>query len=104
MIAARTYGGLVNPGTIEEMESDLTKVMEDFDRAVNVEALRRIKETGEHLFLTIVHTQLLCYRAGASAWTAHWAAQICRDKLQPGFPLHGRHPRISPQKSHRLGD
>ena len=48
MIAARTVRGLVDPGTIEEMEGDLAKVIEDFDRAVNVEALRRIKETGEH--------------------------------------------------------
>jgi len=47
MIAARTVGGLVQPGRIEEIERDLTKVIEDFDRAVNVEALRRIKETGE---------------------------------------------------------
>jgi Cdc6-like AAA superfamily ATPase len=59
MIAARTVGGLVDPGTIEEIERDLTKVIEDFDRAVNVEALRRIKETGEHLFLVMVHSQLL---------------------------------------------
>jgi hypothetical protein len=48
MVAERTVGGLVKAGTIEEMEKDLTKVIEDFDRAVNVEALRRIKETGEH--------------------------------------------------------
>ena len=47
MIAARTVGGLVNSGTIEEMERDLTKVIEAFDRAVNIEALRRIKDTGE---------------------------------------------------------
>ena len=59
----------------EEMERDLTKVIEDFDRAVNVEALRRIKETGEHLFLAMVHSQLLRYRAGAAAL----AAQVCRD-------------------------
>ena len=100
MIAARTLGGLVNSGTIEEMESDLTEVIEDFDRAVNVEALRRIKETGEHLFFTMVYSQLLCYRAGASAW----AAQICRDNLPPRFPLHGWHPRSPPQTSHRLGN
>ena len=100
MIAARTLGGLVNPGTIEEMESDLTEVIEDFDRAVNVEALRRIKETGEHLFLTTVYSQLLCYRAGAFAWEA----QICRDNLPPRFPLHGWNPRSPPQTSHRLGD
>ena len=47
-IAARTVDGLVDPGTIEEIERDLTKVIEDFDRAVNVESLRRIKDTGEH--------------------------------------------------------
>ena len=50
MIAARTVGGVVNPGMIEEMERDLTKVIEDFDRAVNIEALRRIKDTGERAF------------------------------------------------------
>ena len=88
MIAARTVGGLINPGTIEEMESDLIKVIEDFDRAVNVEALRRIKETGEHLFPAMVHAQLLCYRAGARAW----AAEVCRDYIPPRFPLHGWHP------------
>ena len=48
MSAARTIGGLVDPGTIEETERDLTKVIEDFDRAVNVEALRRIKAAGEY--------------------------------------------------------
>jgi hypothetical protein len=47
MIAARMAGGLVNPDTIEGMEKDLTKVIEDFDRAVNIEALQQIKETGE---------------------------------------------------------
>jgi hypothetical protein len=31
---------------MEEMDSELTKVIEDFDRAVNVEALRLAKETG----------------------------------------------------------
>ena len=100
MIAARTVGGLANPGIIEEVESDLTEAIEDFDRAVNVEALRRIKETGEHLLLAMVRAQLLCYRAGASAW----AAEICRDNLPPRFPLHEWHPRGPPQTSHRLGD
>ena len=57
MIAARTVGGLIDSSTIEDIESDLAKVIEDFDRAVNVEALRRIKETGEYLFLMIVHSQ-----------------------------------------------
>ena len=58
MIAARTVSGLVDPATIEGIEKDLSKVIEDFDRVVNVEALRRIKETGEHSFLVAVHSQL----------------------------------------------
>ena len=96
MITART----VDQGTIEEMVREFAKVINDFDRAVNGEALGRIKEAGEHLFLTMVHSQLLRYRVGASAS----AAQTCRYKLRPGFLLYGRHPRIHHQKSHRLGD
>jgi len=30
------------------MDKNLTKVIEDFDRAVNVESLRMIKEAGKH--------------------------------------------------------
>ena len=59
MIAARTIGGLVHLEKLEEVERDLTKVIEDFDRAVNVEVLRRIKETGRHLFLVMANSQLL---------------------------------------------
>jgi len=40
MIAERTLNGLVHPQKIEEMNKELTKVIEDFDRAMNVEALR----------------------------------------------------------------
>ena len=100
IVTARTGGGLVDPGRIEEMESDLTKVIEDFDREVDVEVLRRIKETGEHLFPVMIHSQLLRCRAGACAW----AARICQDKLPPGFTLYGWHPRIPPRTSHTLGD
>ena len=41
------------------MERELTRVVEDFDRAVNVEALRRTKEMGEHSFfiLSVVYSQ-----------------------------------------------
>jgi len=46
MIAERTLGGLLYLEEIEEMDEELTKVIEDFDRAVNVEALRLAKETG----------------------------------------------------------
>ena len=46
-ILARAIGGPARPEAIEEMERELTKVIEDFDRAVNVEALRSAKETGK---------------------------------------------------------
>jgi len=48
MIAARTIGGPAYQEMIEEMDMELTKVIDDFDRAVNVEALRLAKETGKH--------------------------------------------------------
>jgi len=47
IIAARTVGGSVYQEAIEEMDRELTRAIEDFDRAVNVEALRRTKETGK---------------------------------------------------------
>ena len=47
-IAARMGGGQAYQETIEEMDRELTSVVEDFERAVNVEALRQTKETGEH--------------------------------------------------------
>jgi hypothetical protein len=48
MIAERTLSGLVHPERIEEMDRELTKVIEDFDRAMNVEVLRLAKETSKH--------------------------------------------------------
>ncbi len=50
MIAARA-GRPVDPDrieVIEEMDRELTKVIEDFDRAMNVDALRLAKENGKH--------------------------------------------------------
>ena len=40
MVAARTIGGPAYPEMIEEMEKELTEVIEDFDRAMDFEALR----------------------------------------------------------------
>jgi len=45
---ARIVGRPARQEVIEEMDGELTKVIEDFDRAVNVEALRLAKETGKH--------------------------------------------------------
>jgi len=50
MIAARTIGGPAYPKMIEEMDIELNKVIEDFDRAVNVEALRLANETSKFTF------------------------------------------------------
>ena len=47
MIVARTIGGPAYPEMIEEMERELTEVIEDFDRAMNFEALRRASETSK---------------------------------------------------------
>ena len=48
MIAARMLGGPTYLKKIEEMDSELTKVIEDFGRAVDVEALRIAKRSGKH--------------------------------------------------------
>ena len=45
MIVARTIGGPAYLEMIEEMERELTDVIEDFDRAMNFEALRLANET-----------------------------------------------------------
>ena len=44
-IAERTLSGLAQPQKVEEMDRELAKVIEDFDRAINVEALLLAKET-----------------------------------------------------------
>jgi len=56
MITERTLGGLVRPEKIEEMEEELAKVIEDFDRAVNVETLRLAKETSTQMLETSKQT------------------------------------------------
>ena len=48
IVAERTFGGLIHGETIEEMGRKLTGVIEDFDRAVNIEALRLAKKIGKH--------------------------------------------------------
>jgi len=47
MITARKVGGPAYLEAIEEMERDLIKVIEDFDRAVDVEALCQAKKIGK---------------------------------------------------------
>ena len=53
MIAARTIGGPAYPEIIEEMDRGLIEVLEDFNRAVSVEALRLANETSKPSFLNL---------------------------------------------------
>ena len=46
MTAARMVGGMDYPEMIEEMDNELNKVIQEFDRAVDVEALRLAKKSG----------------------------------------------------------
>jgi len=52
MTTARTVGGKAHPEKMEEMDKELTKVIEDFNHAVDVEVLRLAKKHGKHLFQT----------------------------------------------------
>jgi len=47
MITERMLGGLVHLEKIEEMDKELTKVIEDFNCTVNVEAVCVAKETSK---------------------------------------------------------
>ncbi len=47
MIAARTIGGPSYPDMIEEMDKELTNVIDDFDRAMNFETLCPANETSK---------------------------------------------------------
>ena len=49
MITARTVGGPAHPEKIEEMDRELTRVIEDFNHAVDVESLRLAKRNGQHI-------------------------------------------------------
>ena len=46
MTAARSVGGPADTVMIEEMDRELAKVIEAFDRAVIVESLRLVNEIG----------------------------------------------------------
>ena len=53
-IAARTIGGPAYLEKIEEVDRELSMVIEDFDRAVIVEALRLANETSKPSFFQSV--------------------------------------------------
>ncbi len=41
-------GGLVRPEKIEEMDKELTQIIEDFSHALNVETLYLVLKNGRH--------------------------------------------------------
>ena len=47
MVIVKMSAGLGYQEMIEEIDKELTKVIEDFERAMNGEALRLAKETGK---------------------------------------------------------
>ena len=49
----RTVGGPSYPDMMEEMDGELTKIIGDFDRAMNFEALRIASETSELSFMSL---------------------------------------------------
>ena len=55
-IAARTIAGPAYLEMIEDMDRELTTVIEDFDRAMTAEALRLANETSKLSFFQIVDT------------------------------------------------
>src|SRR5258706_2852353 len=123
MIAARTIGGPAYPEMIEEIDRELTKVIEEFDRAMNYETLRLANETSELSFSQSVdsccsgvwrrasrararasrarESRARANRARARAFIQ--ASHACQDRLSPQPPLYGQHPPISSQSNHGLG-
>ena len=101
MTAARTVGGLNYPEMIEEMDRELTKVIEEFDRAVDVEALRLAKKSGAYSLSHSGHCTFTIVSRRARVFARE--AQISRDQLSPGPPLHGRHPPVTPRRNRILG-
>ena len=50
MIVERIIGGSAYPEMMDEIDRELTKVIEDFDRAMSFEALRLANETSKLSF------------------------------------------------------
>jgi len=75
MVVERTKDGLINSKLkemVEKMGGELTKVIEDFMRAVDVEALYLAKKNGKNLLFQSggsIFSVLSC-RARAFAWPA----------------------------------
>ena len=88
--SARTAGGSVYQEMIEGVDREMTEVVEDLDRAMNIEALRRTKETGEHTFSQSPASSFSTVSCRARAFAE--SPPICQGRVSPGSPLYGRHP------------
>ena len=91
---ARTVGGLANSEKIGEMGKNLTKVIEDFDRAVDIEALRLVKETGTHSLSQCDDNRFSVVSCRARAFAR--AARFCESWLFLEQSLYGWHQAIYP--------
>jgi len=104
IIAERTLSGLAHPHRIEEMSKELTKVIEDFDRAMDVETLRLAKESSKHWPQSGDSVfSIVSYRISPARPLAQGSAQACQHWLQQDVLLYGRHPPISPQSNRGMG-
>ena len=82
MIAEKTKDGLINSKDnemIEKMDGELTEIIEDFDRAMNIETLRLAKQTGKHPFSQSCNISYSVPSCRARAFA--WEARICQGRL-----------------------
>ena len=94
MIAEGMAGGLVSLEAIEEMDKNLTKGIEDFDWAINIKALRLVKEAGKH---TLTQSGKGVSSTGSCrAVIFARVSRTCQGWLWPGLLLYGRYLTIHP--------
>ena len=71
IVTARTVGESAYPEKIEEMDRELTKVIEDFNQAVDVESLRLAKMNRKHL---LPHLVIIVFNGSCRARLSAYAA------------------------------
>src|SRR5260370_26126137 len=102
MIAVRMVDGLVyskEKEVIDEMNGELTKIVEDFMHAVNVETLRQAKKSGKHSSQSgdgksLAVSRRVSRKVPSRARAFACAAETRRGRLQLEALLYGRHPEI----------
>ena len=105
MIVERTKDGLGNSEVkemIETMDKELTTIIEDFMRAVDIEALYLAKKIGKHSLSHYSNSSFSMVSYRGRAFT--WAAQPCRRQLRLEPRLYERHPPIYPSGNYGMGN